>query len=495
LGKNSTNSSNRLQGSRVNTAVNKLENVEREEDLIFDTTSSIKASNSLKALIQRHKEELTNFENQCKQEINDCQLSFEAKMQEMQEHQEEEVQALVEEQERQLRDMKTIQEKEIQMEELMHDSEMKMLVERRILNSVLETVADGIINITPVGEIVRFNHAAELMFGYTSSEVIGNNITMLMPEHFAKDHHTFLTNYLTTGVKKVIGIGRRVAGLRKNGQEFPLHLSISEMKENGEHLFTGIARDLTKEVEQETRTREIDEQKQKELENLGMKLDKAKQKANNLLSQMLPTSVSKQLLDGHKVEPQQFQSATVCFLDVVGFSSITSLIEPLDTVTFLNELYKTIDHVIEKYDVYKVETVGDTYLVVGGVPKQTMTHASEIATMSLHILYAIEQFQFSSKPDIKVRMRIGINSGPLVAGVIGTKMPRYCLFGDTVNTSSRMESNGEAGRIHISESTFNLLKKDGSFELTKRGEIDVKGKGTMTTYWVDSKMDFDPAYA
>ena len=191
---------------------------------------------------------------------------------------------------------------------------------------------------------------------------------------------------------------------------------------------------------------------------------------------MLPPLVSKQLLDRKVVQPQQFECASVCFLDVVGFSSITSQIQPLDTVSFLNELYRTIDHVIEKYDCYKVETVGDTYLVVSGVPKQNMTHAG-LATTGLHILHAIDQFQFSGKPDIKVKMRIGINTGLVVAGVIGTKMPRYCLFGDTVNTSSRMESNGEAGKIQVSESTYNLLKKDGSFELSKRGEIEVKGKG------------------
>jgi PAS domain S-box-containing protein len=486
-------SSSKVQGARVASAIATIIGIEeQEEDLYNDTTFSTKATNSLRALIQRHKDELSMIENQCKQEINDCQLSFEAKLQEMEEQQEKEIQMLVEDQERQLVELKHVQDKEIQMEESMHDSEMKMLVERRILNSVLETVADGIINITPIGVVVRFNHAAELMFGYTPQEVIGNNITMLMPERFSRDHATYLTNYLTTGIKKVIGIGRRVAGLRKNGEEFPLHLSISEMKDEGEHLFTGIARDLTKEVEEETRNRERDGLKQKELEGLAKKLDMAKEKANNLLSQMLPPSVSKQLMDGKHVEPQQFESATVCFLDVVGFSSITSQIQPLDTVTFLNELYKTIDRVIEKYDVYKVETVGDTYLVVGGVPKANKTHASEIATMSLHVLHAIEQFQFSGKPDIKVRMRIGLNSGPLVAGVIGTKMPRYCLFGDTVNTSSRMESNGEAGKIHISESTFQLLKKDANFELMKRGEIEVKGKGKMTTYWVQSKNGFEP---
>lgn len=118
---------------------------------------------------------------------------------------------------------------------------MKMLVERRILNSVLETVADGIINITPSGEITRFNHAAEIMFGYEASEIIGKNVKILMPAKYASNHDQYLNNFLTTGIKRVIGGKARLAtGLKKDGQEFPIELSISEVKESDSHLFTGI---------------------------------------------------------------------------------------------------------------------------------------------------------------------------------------------------------------------------------------------------------------
>lgn len=455
--------------------------------------SSKSTSQSLVVLKKKHREELKALEDAIKKDINDCNLSFDVKLGDMEEAQNDARINLIEAQERELEEVKASQEKEILIEEMMHDSEMKMLIERRILNSVLQTVADGIINITPGGIVTRFNHAAEIMFGWSAAEVIGQNISMLMPERYGQNHDTYLQNYLNTGIKHVIGTGRRVAGLKKNGKTFPLHLSISELKEDGEHMFTGIARDLTEEIRIEEEHQAAQDAKQKELELMLSKLDVAKQQADNLLSQMLPPSVSKQLMDGHKVAPQSFKCATIFFLDVVGFTTISSQVQPLEIVSLLNSLYSIIDWVIDQYDVYKVETIGDSYMIVSGLPVENDHHASEIATMSLHLGYAVDQFVYKQNPKIKIKIRMGINTGSVVAGCVGTKMPRYCLFGDTVNTASRMESNSAPGRINCSEATANLLKQCGKFELESRGEIDVKGKGKMNLYWVNSKLNFDPS--
>ena len=327
--------------------------------------------------------------------------------------------------------------------------------------------------------------------GYKSAEVVGQNIRSLMPERFSVEHDSYLRNYMTTGIKKVIGGSRRGYGLKKDGTEFPILLSVSEVKEDGAHLFTGIVRDLTKEVALEELNLAKERQKQHELENLVKEVETSRNRADGLISQMLPAKVSKQLLQGTTPKPEAFDNATVFFSDIVGFTTICSQISPLETVDLLNKLYNTFDEVIQQYDAYKVETIGDSYMVVSGIPNPNgARHVSEIATMALHILSAVYAFKLEQKENLKIQIRIGINTGPVVAGVVGTKMPRYCLFGDNVNTASRMESTSQALKIQVSESTYESLKRIGGYHFMPRGEIDIKGKGKMKTYFLTGKDGF-----
>lgn len=165
----------------------------------------------------------------------------------------------------------------------------------------------------------------------------------------------------------------------------------------------------------------------------------------------------------------------------------------MEVVDFLNDLYSTFDRVIGFYDVYKVETIGDAYMVVSGLPERNgHDHAREIALLSLAILDAIKCFTIKHRPDYQLKIRIGIHSGPVCAGVVGQKMPHYCLFGDTVNTASRMESSGVPLKIHVSEVAKSILDKFGTFRLELRGEVDIKGKGKMTSYWLTGTSEPDP---
>ncbi|XP_075764300.1 retinal guanylyl cyclase 1 isoform X2 [Pelodiscus sinensis] len=221
-------------------------------------------------------------------------------------------------------------------------------------------------------------------------------------------------------------------------------------------------------------------------------LEIEKQKTDKLLTQMLPPSVAEALKMGTPVEPEYFEEVTLYFSDIVGFTTISAMSEPIEVVDLLNDLYTLFDAIIGSHDVYKVETIGDAYMVASGLPKRNGNrHAGEIANMSLDILSAVGSFRMRHMPDVPVRIRIGLHSGPCVAGVVGLTMPRYCLFGDTVNTASRMESTGLPYRIHVNIRTVTILHslKEG-YKLDVRGKTELKGKGVEDTYWLVGREGF-----
>merc|ERR1719150_276008 len=212
-----------------------------------------------------------------------------------------------------------------------------------------------------------------------------------------------------------------------------------------------------------------------------------KLKTEDLLHRMLPRSVAKRLTQGQGVEPEHFDMCTIYFSDIVGFTSMCSESSPLQVVNFLNELYSKFDKIIQGFDVYKVETIGDAYMVVSGLPEKNPYHAGSIASLGLELLGAVKNFRIAHRPSDSLQLRIGMHSGPVVAGVVGLAMPRYCLFGDTVNTSSRMESNGLPLRIHISQECNQELQRLGGYHTEPREIIDIKGKGPTQTYWLHTE--------
>ncbi|OQV12275.1 Atrial natriuretic peptide receptor 1 [Hypsibius exemplaris] len=191
-----------------------------------------------------------------------------------------------------------------------------------------------------------------------------------------------------------------------------------------------------------------------------------KSRSEELLNQLLPKQVAAALTKGEHVEPEAFESVSIFFSDIVGFTTISAAGSPMDVISMLNGLYTFFDSVLERFDVYKVETIGDAYMVSSGLPERNgHRHAVEIAQMSLDLLKGIALFAVPNRPDVSLEIRAGINSGPCVAGVVGLKMPRYCLFGDTVNVASRMESTGERNRSVISRSDSLYLLFDKTLYL------------------------------
>ncbi|XP_033751463.1 guanylate cyclase 32E-like [Pecten maximus] len=213
-----------------------------------------------------------------------------------------------------------------------------------------------------------------------------------------------------------------------------------------------------------------------------------KKMTENLLFRMLPRSVANQLKRGYMVAPEHYECVSIYFSDIVGFTALSAESTPMQVIDMLNELYTCFDSIIEHYDVYKVETIGDAYMVVSGLPLRNGNHhAGEIASMSLHLLKEIKAFRISHRPDDTLKLRIGIHSGPCVAGVVGLRMPRYTLFGDTVNTASRMETTGVPLRIHCSRECKSLLDKLGGYKLVERGYVSMKGKGEQFTYFLEDQ--------
>ncbi|CAP25213.2 Protein CBR-GCY-14 [Caenorhabditis briggsae] len=240
---------------------------------------------------------------------------------------------------------------------------------------------------------------------------------------------------------------------------------------------------------------------EEEVSDRTKELVEEKKKSDVLLYRMLPKMVADKLKVGQAVEPETFEQVTIFFSDVVQFTTLAGKCTPLQVVTLLNDLYTIFDGIIEQNDVYKVrelitpkffkflyqvETIGDGYLCVSGLPHRNGNeHIRHIARMALGFLSSLQYFRVQHLPAERINLRIGINCGSVVAGVVGLTMPRYCLFGDAVNTASRMESNGKPGQIHVTaEANRMLTQVVGGFKTESRGEVIIKGKGVMETFWL-----------
>jgi len=212
-------------------------------------------------------------------------------------------------------------------------------------------------------------------------------------------------------------------------------------------------------------------------------LELERQKSENLLLNILPKPIAQRLKEKPSVIADHFNSTTVLFTDIVGFTKMSENLTPSDVVGFLNQIFTSFDDLVEKYKLEKIKTVGDAYMVAGGFPEPRIDHVEAVADFALEIQEILKTIGTEKNPTIC--MRTGIHTGPAVAGVIGNKKFIYDVWGDTVNTASRMESHGIAGEIQVSEVTYEKLKDDYVFQ--KRGSIEVKGKGAMMTYLLQGK--------
>ena len=207
------------------------------------------------------------------------------------------------------------------------------------------------------------------------------------------------------------------------------------------------------------------------------------EKSERLLLNILPKPIADRLKKGQEAIAENFPEATVLFADIVGFTELSARISAIELVGMLNQIFSAFDELAEKHGLEKIKTIGDSYMVVGGLPTPRPDHAEAIADMALDMRTVIAQL--NAYNDWQLDLRIGINTGPVIAGVIGSKKFIYDLWGDTVNTASRMESHGLVGEIQISSATREHLKD--KYECRERGVIKIKSKGEMMTYLLDDK--------
>ncbi|NJL91105.1 MAG: HAMP domain-containing protein [Coleofasciculaceae cyanobacterium SM2_1_6] len=241
--------------------------------------------------------------------------------------------------------------------------------------------------------------------------------------------------------------------------------------------FNGMSRQLKDSVEA---LHLANEELEARVERRTGELRKEKERSEQLLLNILPAEIADRLMRTNESPAEHFEEATILFADIVGFTSLSARMEPLQLVAGLNQIFSAFDQLTEKYGLEKIKTIGDAYMVVGGLPVSRPDHAEAIANMALDMQAYMQNMDNVFGESLQIR--IGINTGSVIAGVIGIKKFIYDLWGDVVNVASRMESHGKPGYIQVTEATYKRLQDKYFFE--SRGTIEVKGRGEMMTYWL-----------
>ncbi|MBD1865822.1 response regulator [Cyanobacteria bacterium FACHB-471] len=332
--------------------------------------------------------------------------------------------------------------------------------------SIVENAIDGIFQTSPDGRYLSANPALAKIYGYESPDEL---------------------------VAQISNIGRQLYVLPTRRAEFIAYMQqygiVSDFEsqvycKDGSVIWISEDARAVKDANNtllyyEGSVKDVTERRQAEEE-----LRQARRATEQLLLNILPQKIAERLKRGQaQVIADNFAEVTILFADIVNFTPYSAQVPPVQLVRLLNQIFSTFDQLVEQYRLEKVKTVGDAYIAVGGLPQVKPDHAEAIADLALAMQQAIAQFHRDTGDSFC--LRIGINTGPVVAGVIGTKKFSYDLWGDTVNVASRMESEGVADKIQVTEVTYNALRE--KYILKPRGSIRIKGRGEMMTYWLLGK--------
>ena len=238
-------------------------------------------------------------------------------------------------------------------------------------------------------------------------------------------------------------------------------------------------------LEAKNQAQQFDQRRKIEDDEKARQLKLARfQEQERIFHNILPISIADRLIDGEQTIAESFENVSIFFSDIVGFTTLSATIEPAELVKGLNTIFTAFDRIGTKYGLEKIKTIGDAYMAVCGVPTEFDNHSHRAANFALEASEVIDNLDLG-KEFKNLQIRIGLHCGSVVAGIIGEKKFAYDVWGDAVNVASRMESNSEAGRIHISEQFAKSIEKYLEFSLIPRGEISIKGKGIMKTFWLE----------
>jgi adenylate cyclase len=363
---------------------------------------------------------------------------------------------------------KRLEEQNERLQQEIHKREQLLREHKRMeerYRSIFEESVDGIFQISPEGCYLSANPALALIYGYNSPEELMTEVTDIGRQIYVQPQRraelvAYMQRYDT-----VSDFESQV--YCKNGNIIWVSEDVRAVKNaDGEVIYyEGTVKDITE--------RKIMEEE----------LRLARRKTERLLLNILPQQIAERLKKGPTIIANNFSEATVLFADIVNFTPFSVEVSPSQLISMLNQIFSAFDKLVEQYELEKIKTIGDAYMAVGGIPKQRPDHPAAIAELALAMQRTIAEFKKDNGEAF--RLRIGINTGPVVAGVIGTKKFSYDLWGDTVNIASRMESEGLAGKIQVTQATYERLKK--RFLLESRGMVYIKGRGDMMTYWLTGK--------
>jgi len=331
--------------------------------------------------------------------------------------------------------------------------------------SIFENASDGIFQSNPQGRYITANRALARIYRYCSPEELMTQITNIWRQLYVDPTRSEDIATLLQMEDTVSDIESQV--YRKDGKIIWISENIRTVRDsNGAVLYyEGTVADITERKKSEVALRQ------------------ARKKAELLLLNILPQPIAERLKKGQRTIADSFEEVTVMFADLVEFTKYSAQTSPQALVETLNVIFSMFDRLAEKHGLEKIKTIGDAYMVVAGLPTPRKDHAEAMAQMALDMREAIAKYNSENGESFKIR--IGINSGPVVAGVIGIKKFSYDLWGDTVNTASRMESQGQPGQIQVTRATYERLQAQYLFD--ERFPIHVKGKGEMTTYLLTGK--------